>query len=148
MKTGVSTGPWGRERSDARARVLLHCFKTGTDKHEAKERVQRYYLRNPQISMQDTRGKRQRAVSEKLVTLLFARASREPRSMAHLVQSWVPDEVSNSCFNCNVEFTFFNRKHHCRFVGSLILFSISIFSSGVVCCFYATCAAAKTSLFL
>lgn len=32
---------------------------------------------------------------------------------------WVPDDASDNCQNCNVEFTFFNSRHHCRLCGGL-----------------------------
>ncbi|OHS95763.1 hypothetical protein TRFO_38122 [Tritrichomonas foetus] len=33
---------------------------------------------------------------------------------------WVPDSVSNNCMNCNVQLSFFNRKHHCRCCGKIM----------------------------
>jgi FYVE zinc finger len=39
------------------------------------------------------------------------------RSPLHL---WVPDASSGTCKICTVKFTFINRRHHCRWCGSLI----------------------------
>jgi len=33
---------------------------------------------------------------------------------------WVPDEELNNCMGCNVEFSMFVRKHHCRCCGALL----------------------------
>ena len=33
---------------------------------------------------------------------------------------WVPDTASEHCANCNGNFTFFNRRHHCRPCGRLV----------------------------
>lgn len=32
---------------------------------------------------------------------------------------WIPDETVSNCLDCNSLFTFFNRKHHCRFCGGV-----------------------------
>jgi hypothetical protein len=37
-----------------------------------------------------------------------------------MAQTWVPDSSSSVCSVCNVEFTFFNRRHHCRLCGLLV----------------------------
>ncbi len=34
--------------------------------------------------------------------------------------SWEPDSMRKACSICNEPFTFFNRRHHCRFCGKLI----------------------------
>lgn len=34
--------------------------------------------------------------------------------------SWEPDSTRKACSICNEPFTFFNRRHHCRFCGKLI----------------------------
>ncbi|KAH8940071.1 hypothetical protein BDL97_15G069300 [Sphagnum fallax] len=34
-------------------------------------------------------------------------------------QHWVPDEAATKCSNCSVEFSVFNRRHHCRNCGNL-----------------------------
>ncbi|CAM6063442.1 unnamed protein product [Sphagnum tenellum] len=34
-------------------------------------------------------------------------------------QHWVPDEAATKCSNCSVEFSAFNRRHHCRNCGDL-----------------------------
>jgi hypothetical protein len=31
-----------------------------------------------------------------------------------IVQDWIPDKERETCRACDVEFTLFNRKHHCR----------------------------------
>lgn len=33
---------------------------------------------------------------------------------------WVPNEASNNCSICSIEFSFIERKHHCRLCGNLI----------------------------
>ena len=35
-------------------------------------------------------------------------------------KDWIPDEASDFCSKCKSEFSFFNRRHHCRFCGSLL----------------------------
>eukprot|EP01083_Nonionella_stella_P291239 991095_1 len=37
-----------------------------------------------------------------------------------LLSDWVADDSSNVCAVCNVEFSFFQRKHHCRRCGNLV----------------------------
>lgn len=32
---------------------------------------------------------------------------------------WMPDSVCVSCYSCESQFTFFNRKHHCRKCGQV-----------------------------
>ena len=32
---------------------------------------------------------------------------------------WVPDANVEQCSYCDVNFTMFNRKHHCRFCGKI-----------------------------
>ena len=32
---------------------------------------------------------------------------------------WTDDTSVNSCHNCKVDFTFFNRRHHCRLCGKI-----------------------------
>lgn len=32
---------------------------------------------------------------------------------------WVPDNKTNACFGCGVQFTTFNRRHHCRKCGKI-----------------------------
>ena len=38
---------------------------------------------------------------------------------------WEQDEVRDSCYICNQAFTFFRRKHHCRFCGKLVCYNCS-----------------------
>lgn len=38
---------------------------------------------------------------------------------------WVSDDVSDHCLICCSEFSFFNRRHHCRGCGSLVCNSCS-----------------------
>merc|ERR1712154_504011 len=38
----------------------------------------------------------------------------------HYAPYWIPDESSNKCSCCNVEFSVLNRKHHCRRCGNLV----------------------------
>ena len=35
-------------------------------------------------------------------------------------KKWVPDDAYSECMICRVEFSFFNRKHHCRYCGKLL----------------------------
>lgn len=35
------------------------------------------------------------------------------------VRKWVDDETVSNCSNCDSYFSFFNRKHHCRFCGQI-----------------------------
>lgn len=39
--------------------------------------------------------------------------------------SWIPDCRVRRCFNCNIEFTFLKRKHHCRQCGRIFCHSCS-----------------------
>ncbi|KAI3657907.1 hypothetical protein MP638_003544 [Amoeboaphelidium occidentale] len=39
---------------------------------------------------------------------------------------WVPDDCTNSCILCNMDFTLFNRRHHCRCCGSVVCNSCSL----------------------
>ena len=41
--------------------------------------------------------------------------------------SWVDDSLVHNCQNCNVEFSFFLRKHHCRNCGRIFCSSCSNF---------------------
>lgn len=36
------------------------------------------------------------------------------------VNMWVPDSASEFCYDCQIKFTFTNRRHHCRSCGKLI----------------------------
>eukprot|EP00736_Rhodelphis_marinus_P004464 Rmarinus@m.16165 len=38
---------------------------------------------------------------------------------------WAPDESSSSCFSCNIPFSFWIRKHHCRICGQIFCGSCS-----------------------
>lgn len=42
-------------------------------------------------------------------------------TLPRMIYSWVPDDSVSNCQNkeCKLEFTFFNRKHHCRFCGKI-----------------------------
>ena len=33
---------------------------------------------------------------------------------------WIPDEHVNACSVCHVEFTVYNRRHHCRACGNVV----------------------------
>ena len=35
------------------------------------------------------------------------------------IYSWVKDDAVNECYNCNTEFSIFNRRHHCRGCGRI-----------------------------
>mmetsp|Transcript_9864 Transcript_9864/g.14839 ORF Transcript_9864/g.14839 Transcript_9864/m.14839 type:complete len:980 (-) Transcript_9864:65-3004(-) len=34
-------------------------------------------------------------------------------------RSWLPDSAASNCMECNAVFTFFRRRHHCRFCGKI-----------------------------
>lgn len=38
-------------------------------------------------------------------------------AIAQIKAEWMPDELAKTCCICKTEFTFFNRKHHCRECG-------------------------------
>ena len=40
-------------------------------------------------------------------------------SESTLRQYWMPDAVSNDCYDCGSTFTTFRRKHHCRICGQI-----------------------------
>ena len=40
---------------------------------------------------------------------------------------WTEDNSVNSCHNCKNEFTFLNRRHHCRLCGKIFCNSCSNF---------------------
>ena len=35
------------------------------------------------------------------------------------MEHWLRDEAVDRCMNCNVDFTFTERKHHCRDCGKI-----------------------------
>lgn len=41
------------------------------------------------------------------------------------IYSWVKDDAVNECYNCNIGFTLFNRRHHCRGCGRIFCHSCS-----------------------
>ncbi len=63
-------------------------------------------------------------VSPTLVTGLLDKSTRfitagGSVSMAVCSHQWVPDKSVSACMNCNVKFTFFTRRHHCRYCGGI-----------------------------
>ena len=47
------------------------------------------------------------------------RARLEEWSRANALRTWVPDASALFCTACQEEFTFFNRRHHCRVCGRI-----------------------------
>ncbi len=39
--------------------------------------------------------------------------------------AWVPDDAVRGCTDCGEEFTFFNRRHHCRYCGRIFCWKCS-----------------------
>ena len=35
------------------------------------------------------------------------------------INFWVEDKLISNCYNCNLEFSIFQRKHHCRYCGRI-----------------------------
>ena len=44
------------------------------------------------------------------------------------VVSWMPDELCKTCYACNVEFTVFRRRHHCRMCGQVFCSTCSAYT--------------------
>ena len=42
-----------------------------------------------------------------------------PNRQRHHQQNWMPDDLYKNCTNCDVPFTLFRRKHHCRDCGQI-----------------------------
>ena len=40
----------------------------------------------------------------------------------HMKYKWLPDDCTNICMNCNVLFSQFIRKHHCKFLLKIIIY--------------------------
>ena len=47
------------------------------------------------------------------------------------VRKWVDDETVSNCSNCNSSFSFFNRKHHCRFCGQIFCSNCISFQASI-----------------
>jgi len=47
---------------------------------------------------------------------------RKPSNSSHgqVAPVWDPDSTTNNCKICEVQFTMFNRKHHCRHCGKVV----------------------------
>ena len=43
------------------------------------------------------------------------------------IHTWVKDETVLNCYNCNIEFNFYIRKHHCRKCGKIYCANCSNF---------------------
>src|SRR3972149_9241609 len=41
------------------------------------------------------------------------------------IYKWVDDSVVTNCNNCNILFTFYYRKHHCRLCGRIFCYNCS-----------------------
>ena len=39
-----------------------------------------------------------------------------------VMEHWLRDEAVDKCMKCNVEFTFTERKHHCRDCGKIFCY--------------------------
>jgi hypothetical protein len=48
-----------------------------------------------------------------------------------VMEHWLRDEAVDKCMKCNVEFTFTERKHHCRDCGKIFCYRCSGFESEV-----------------
>jgi predicted RNA-binding Zn-ribbon protein involved in translation (DUF1610 family) len=42
-----------------------------------------------------------------------------PKPVDEVKDHWVPDEVAKKCHSCGVDFSAFNRRHHCRNCGEI-----------------------------
>lgn len=84
-----------------------------------------------------------RKVADKLASLAAANAIAESSgtsssavpntsySDSNLRQYWMPDAVSDDCYECGAKFTTFRRRHHCRICGQIFCSKCcSIFISG------------------
>jgi hypothetical protein len=60
----------------------------------------------------------------KLLTNLIQQAKSKIQSkedgQGAIVPVWIPDDQAKGCLCCKSDFTFFNRKHHCRFCGGVV----------------------------
>ncbi|EEC49382.1 predicted protein, partial [Phaeodactylum tricornutum CCAP 1055/1] len=42
-------------------------------------------------------------------------------------QHWMPDQLCKQCYSCDMQFTVFRRRHHCRLCGQVFCNSCSAF---------------------
>lgn len=42
------------------------------------------------------------------------------------IYTWVDDSVVTNCYKCNLSFSFYNRKHHCRLCGRIFCYNCSL----------------------
>jgi len=47
------------------------------------------------------------------------------------VYKWIDDNTVSNCYNCNVLFTMFVRKHHCRFCGKIFCYQCLNYSTNI-----------------
>ena len=45
------------------------------------------------------------------------------------VVSWMPDELCQTCYSCDAEFTVFRRRHHCRLCGQIFCSNCAVVRS-------------------
>ena len=58
---------------------------------------------------------------------------------------WIPDENVEKCSECKVDFSMFNRKHHCRHCGNIFCYKCSDY--WIIIPDYIKCPKVETGIF-
>ena len=127
---GISMNNWLLHQNDIAWKQHLRKEKKYSQR-SIKKKSRRLNSRRT-IKKKSRRLNRRRTYRKKKLkggAVALSKEQREKLDRRHKLSlqnpRWIPDEDKNECMICGVNFTFFNRRHHCRSCGWVVCDSCS-----------------------